>query len=338
MVVKDKGRPNMSYKVMLYAKTVIPRINRYITSGFKKVIKVPFTLIVIFTLFLSIFLSFSTPNFLTLKNWMNISRQISTLGIMGIAMNLVILSKWIDLSIGSIMGLSLCVGGTFINLGWNQWIVFFIVTIIATFLGFFNGWVITKSQVPPVIVTLATLNIYRGLAYIYTKGYWIVGLPDTYMKAGRGVLPLLLWVFFAAVTFYISQKTRLGKHVYAVGGNEQAAIFAGVDVRNIKLFVYCFTGFSSAIGGIIFMGRTGVVQPIAGMDYEFQAIAAVVVGGTSIFGGEGSIIGTFVGALIIGIILNGLTLLGVSAYWQGTVTGLVIITAVLMDSIRRIYG
>ena len=203
---------------------------------------------------------------------MNISRQIATLGIMAVAMNLVILTKGIDLSIGSIMGLSLCVGGTFINLGWNHWVVICIIFILATLLGFFNGWIITATGVPPVIVTLATLNIYRGLAYIYTKGYWIVGLPDTYMKAGRGVLPLVTWVFIAIIGFYMSRKSRLGKHIYAVGGNEEAAKFAGVDVRKIKMTVYSVSGFSAAVGGIIFMGRTGVVQPIAGMDYEFQAI------------------------------------------------------------------
>lgn len=333
-----KNINNSNNWTLIRSKGILFRISHFLLSVLQALIKVPVTLILIFIFFLSIFLSFLTPNFLTIDNWMNISRQIATLGIMAVAMNLVILSKGIDLSIGSIMGLSLCVGGTFINLGWNHWIVICIIFMLATLLGVFNGWIITATGVPPVIVTLATLNIYRGLAYIYTKGYWIVGLPDAYMQAGRGVLPLVTWVIIAAIGFYMSRKSRLGKHIYAVGGNEEAAKFAGVDVRKIKMTVYGVSGFSAAVGGIIFMGRTGVVQPIAGMDYEFQAIAAVVVGGTSIFGGEGNILGTFAGTLIIGIILNGLTLLGVSAYWQGTVTGLVIILAVLMDSIRHAYG
>jgi len=291
----------------------------------------------VFTILFSIFLSFSSPNFLTFSNWINISRQTAAIGIMALGMNLVILTGGIDLSIGSTMGLSLCIAGTFINMGLSCWIVISMIVFFATALGYLNGLFITSMEVPPIIVTLATLNIYRGIAYIYTKGLWITGLPYVFFSLGRGYVPFIIWIIIASASAFSIKMIPLGKHIYAVGGNEQAAQFCGVNVKRVKLSVYTISGLTAGLGGVIFLGRCGVIQPSAGLGYEFQAIAAVVVGGTSIFGGEGSVIGTVIGALLIGIILNGLTLMGISAYWQGVVTGSVVISAVILYNLRRIY-
>ncbi len=308
-----------------------------IFSFLKILIKTPVVFMFVFTILFSIFLSFSSPNFLTFSNWMNISRQTAVIGIMALGMNLVILTGGIDLSIGSIMGLSLCIAGTFIKMGLNCWIVISMIIFLAAALGYLNGLIIMSMEVPPIIVTLATLSIYRGIAYIYTKGYWVTGIPYAFLSFGRAYVPLIIWIIIAAIIIFSIKTSTLGRHIYAVGGSEQAAQFCGVNVKRVKLTVYTISGLAAGLGGVIFLGRCGVIQPTAGLGYEFQAIAAIVVGGTSIFGGEGSVVGTVIGALLIGIILNGLTLMGVSAYWQGVVTGSVIISAVALYNLRRIY-
>jgi ribose/xylose/arabinose/galactoside ABC-type transport system permease subunit len=203
-------------------------------------------------------------------------------------------------------------------------------------LGWLNGFLITRIAVPALIITLGTMNIYRGVIMVITKGRYITPIPKVYEAIGSGYMPFLFLAVILAVFIYLSLNTRFGRNLFAIGGGEQAAVYSGVPVRRYKMVVYTISGLLSALAGMILVGKSGFIQPQAGLGYEMSAIAAVVIGGTSIFGGSGSVLGTFLGSMLTGLILAGLTMLAVNPYWVGLVTGLLIILAIALDAVRTL--
>ena len=304
---------------------------------FLRFVTVPAMPIGVFVVLFMIFLSFASPNFFTLSNMIAITRQTTILGVVSIGMTLSIIAGGMDLSVGAVMALSISIAGTFFSYRWSYLSIFSIALIVGAACGFLNGLFVNRLRISPIIVTLGTMNVYRGIAFVYTRGYWVTGLPSSFLRIGSGLFPLALWLLVLGSTLWVTRQTRFGRHVYAVGGNENSARLAGINVGKVKTVVYLISGVLAALGGMIFVGRTGVIQPSAGVGYEMQAIAATVIGGASIVGGRGSVLGTFLGSVLLGLLLNGLVLLKVSAYWQGAFTGMIIVVALLLDSFRIAY-
>lgn len=283
-------------------------------------------------------ISILNPSFLTVSNILNVLRQVSINALIAFGMTFVILTGGIDLSVGSILAFSSAITASLLATGVDPFIAVFIGLIVGAVLGAINGIVISKGKVAPFIATLATMTIYRGFTLMYTEGRPITGLGDSsfFEMMGRGYFfgipfPAVTMVFSFIILYIILKKTTFGRRVYAVGGNEEAAILSGIMADRIKIYVYSLTGFLSALAGVILTSRLNSAQPTAGAMYELDAIAAVVLGGTSLTGGRGWIVGTLIGALIIGVLNNGLNLLGVSSFFQQVVKGGVILLAVLMD-------
>ena len=286
---------------------------------------------------IAIIIIFSTmvDGFFTLKSFENISRQITTIGIVSVGMTLVILTGGIDLSVGAILSFAINIGGQGIVLGWPLWLVYAVMLGLGVLLGFVNGFLITRIAVPALIITLGTMNIYRGITMVITKGIYITGIASEYQTIGYGYTPLIFFVIVLGVFIFITLQTRFGRNLFAIGEGGQSALYSGVPVDKFKIVTYVLSGFLSALAGIILVGRSGFIQPQAGMGYEMSAIAAVVIGGTSIFGGSGSILGTFLGSVFMGIIIAGLTMLAINPFWIGFVTGVLIIFAIALDSLRH---
>ncbi|MEW5814871.1 MAG: ribose ABC transporter permease [Spirochaetota bacterium] len=296
----------------------------------------------IFIGFLTIvlFLSILSPAFLTLTNILNIIRQTSIHGIIAVGMTFVILTAGIDLSVGSLVALTgvLCAG--FEHAGWNILLIIIVTLVIGSFLGLVNGLVITKGKVTPFVVTLGMMSIARGLALIYAKGYPISGFGNAFRFIGAGYildipLPIFIFILTIFIAAVILRNTRLGRYTYAIGGNEETVKLSGINADFYKTVAYVLSGLTSALGAIVLTARLNAGEPIAGTGYELDVIASVVIGGTSLMGGRGSVWGTFIGALLIGTINNGMNLLGVSSYFQLVVKGLIIIGAVLLDRLRE---
>ncbi|MEN3185885.1 MAG: ABC transporter permease [Atribacterota bacterium] len=291
--------------------------------------------ILLYILLMVVFFSFTTSGFWAVRNFENLSRQIAVVGIISTGMTLVILTGGIDLSVGSILAFSISIGGAGIPQGRPIWLIYPLILFLGTILGFTNGILITRISVPALIITLGTMNIFRGITMVITRGIYITPIPAAYTIVGRGYLPFLFLLVVILVFMFITLRTRFGRNIYAIGGGEQAALYSGVPVIKYKVIVYTLSGFLSAFAGLILIGRSGFIQPQAGVGYEMNAIAAVVIGGTSIFGGTGSILGTFFGATLMGLILTGLTMRAVDPYWQGLVTGILVVLAISLDSLRQ---
>lgn len=305
---------------------------------------------VIALLIMCIALSFLSDRFLTPENGWNVMRQISVNIVISVGMTLVILTGGIDLSVGSILALAGAVTAVMLKFGaeiesLNVYLGFTLLgallggTLVGAFLGWFNGLTITRFKVPPFVATLAMLTIARGLTMLLTGGFPITGFSNEMAFIGTGWflgVPMPVWisavVVFMAVV--LTKKTRLGRHIYAVGGNETAAELSGLKIKRIKLIVYTIAGALAGIGGILVTSRLDSAQPNAGTGFELDSIAAVVIGGTSLSGGKGTIPGTVQGALIIGILNNGLVLLNVSPFWQQVIKGLVILLAVVIEKLN----
>jgi ribose transport system permease protein len=295
-------------------------------------------------------LSILSDNFLTPDNSWNILRQISVNLCLSIGMTLVILSGGIDLSVGAILGLAGAVAAGLlkngITLGAFDMRLEFTVTgaIVAGLAvggaaGWFNGFAITRFQLPPFVATLGMLSIARGLTMLWTGGFPITSLGSTFGFLGTGAflgMPMPVWIMLALVAVFVvvTRRTRFGRHLYAVGGNERAARLTGLNVPRIKLAVYTLAGALAGVAGLIVTARLDSAQPNAGLGYELDSIAAVVIGGTSLSGGRGSIWGTVLGCLIIGVLNNGLFLLNVSPFWQQVIKGGVILLAVAIDKLN----
>ena len=279
-----------------------------------------------------------TDKFATVTNFFNVVRQITINLYLACGMTFVILLGGIDLSVGSLLALSSALMGSLIVSGMNPMLAILAACFIGMGLGAVNGLVIAYGKVAPFIATLATMTIYRGLTLVYTNGNPISGLSDDTMfhDFGQGFfmglpVPAIIMLLAFAVSWFLLRKTPLGRKIYAVGGNEKVSFIAGIKIERVKIFVYAITGFFCALAGAVLTSRLNSAQPTAGTGYELDAIAAVVLGGTSLSGGKGYITGTLVGVLIIGTLNNGLNILDVSSFYQQVVKGIVILLAVLMD-------
>ncbi|OBR63588.1 ribose ABC transporter permease [Paenibacillus oryzae] len=284
-----------------------------------------------------IILIIASPNFLTLNNILNIFRQVSINALIAFGMTFVILTGGIDLSVGAILALSGALTAGMMGAGVDPMTAVLIGVLAGGVMGAINGLLITKARIAPFIATLATMTIFRGLALVYTDGRPITGFnSEAFTMIGGGYffgvpVPVILMLILFGGLFFVLRKTTFGRNVYAIGGNEEAARLSGIKTGRFKVYVYTLTGVLSALAGIILTSRLNSAQANAGMGYELDAIAAVVLGGTSLSGGRGWIVGTLIGALIIGVLNNGLNLLGVSSFYQQVVKGLVILLAVLLD-------
>ncbi len=279
--------------------------------------------------------------FYSQRNLVNVLRQVSSNACLAFGMTFAIITGGIDLSVGSILALSGTLSAGFIafnNMPVAQAVILAIV--IGTALGLFNGFVIAKTTIPPFIVTLAMMQIARGAAYIYSNGQPIRAMFPDYQIIGTGYLgpipyPVIYMIVFLIICVVLLSKTRFGRHVYAVGGNDKAAIFSGVNVARTKMLVYTMSGFLAAFTGVVLCARMASGQPTAGQAFEMDAIAATVLGGTSMSGGVGKIGSTFIGVLIIGVLNNGLNLLGLNSFWQQIAKGIVILLAVYVDMLKK---
>mgnify|MGYP000928876171 CR=1 FL=1 len=275
--------------------------------------------------------------FMTGENLINVLRQVSVNGIMALGMTMVILTGGIDLSVGSLLAVSGVIVGSIINRNADAAIPAIFVGIAAcALLGMISGVFISKLRLPPFIMTLGMMAMARGFALVYANGRPYIITAKQYEFLGKGSVlgipvPVIILVFMIIVTYIILNTTRWGRYIYATGGNESAARVSGIAVDKIKIFVYTMSGAMAGLAGTILASRIASGQPAVGEGYEMDAIAAVVIGGTSLTGGVGSVFGTILGFLIIGIISNGLTLLGVSSYFQQIVKGAIIVGAVLLD-------
>ncbi|QHJ72159.1 MULTISPECIES: ribose ABC transporter permease [Planococcaceae] len=278
------------------------------------------------------------PGFLSMNNILNVLRQVSINALIAFGMTFVILTGGIDLSVGSILALTGAVTAGMMASGVDPILAMFVGLLLGALLGAFNGIIIAKGKVAPFIATLATMTIYRGLTLVYTEGRPVSGLGDggAFQMLGRGYflgipIPVVTMIISFLILYFILKKTTFGRRVYAVGGNEEASILSGINADRIKIYVYSLIGFLSAFAALILTSRLNSAQPTAGQMFELDAIAAVVLGGTSLTGGRGWIVGTLIGALIIGVLNNGLNLIGVSSFFQQVVKGAVILLAVLLD-------
>ncbi|NLY80015.1 MAG: ribose ABC transporter permease [Lysinibacillus sp.] len=287
---------------------------------------------------LIIIVSVMNPSFLSITNIFNVLRQVSISAIIAFGMTFVILTGGIDLSVGSTLALTGAVAASLLAGGVDPFLSMGVALILGLILGAINGVIITKGKVAPFIATLATMTVYRGLTLVYTDGKPISGLGDhlSFQMFGKGYffgipIPVITTIIAFVILYFILHKTTYGRRVYAVGGNEEAAKLSGINADRIKIGVYAISGFMAALSALILTSRLNSAQPTAGQAYELDAIAAVVLGGTSLNGGKGWIFGTLVGALIIGVLNNGMNLIGVSSFWQQVVKGIVILLAVLLD-------
>ncbi|PWW29587.1 ribose ABC transporter membrane protein [Cytobacillus oceanisediminis] len=287
---------------------------------------------------ITIILTIMSPNFLTADNIFNVLRQVSINALIAFGMTFVILTGGIDLSVGSILALASALTAGMLASGMDPVLAVIVGLLAGAVMGLANGLIITKGKVAPFIATLATMTIFRGFTLVYTDGRPITGLSDavSFQMLGKGYFlgvpfPVVTMLIAYFVLFFILRKTTFGRGVYAIGGNEEASRLSGLKVDRLKIGVYSITGFLSALAGITLTSRLNSAQPTAGMSYELDAIAAVVLGGTSLSGGRGWIFGTLIGALIIGVLNNGLNLLNVSSFYQQVVKGGVILLAVLLD-------
>ncbi|RDE86890.1 ribose ABC transporter permease [Aggregatibacter kilianii] len=281
------------------------------------------------------------PNFFTVDNILNILRQTSVNAIIAVGMTFVILIAGIDLSVGSILALTGAFAASMVGTELSILLVIPAVLLIGTLLGTLSGVIVAKGKVQAFIATLVTMTLLRGVTMVYTDGRPIsTGFSDTadaFAFLGTGYLfgipvPIWLMAIVFLISWYVLKNTKMGRYIYALGGNEAATQLSGINVDKVKIFVFAVSGFLSALAGLIVTSRLSSAQPTAGVTYELDAIAAVVVGGTSLMGGKGRVMGTLIGALIIGFLNNALNLLDISSYYQMIAKALVILVAVLADN------
>ncbi|MEM1485841.1 ABC transporter permease [Oscillospiraceae bacterium PP1C4] len=312
----------------------------YTSSGVAKYFKENLGILIAFVL-ICIIVSCLSPVFLTADNAFSVLRQVSTNANLALGMTLVIILGGIDLSVGAVVALSGTITvGLIVNNHMNIWAAVCIGLTLGTLCGLINGVIIAYTRMAPFIVTMAVMNIARGAAYIYSNGLPIRTFDDQFAAIGTGYLgPIPLPVIYMLVSIVVISvllsKTRFGSHVYALGGNREAAIFSGVPVKKVEIIVYTLSGFLSAVAGVVLAARMYSAQPSVSQGAEMDAIAACVLGGVSMSGGLGKIGGVFIGVLIVGIISNGLNLLNVNSFWQLIVKGAIVLLAVYVDIIKK---
>lgn len=295
---------------------------------------------IILVLLILIF-SFSTDSFMTGKNLLNIGRQVSMIGICAVGMTMVLLTGGIDISVGTMIALTgvIC-SKLMVEMGINMYIAILITFVIGTALGLFVGFMITKFGVPALIATLAMQTIAKGIAYILTGGIPIYGIPESFRIFGQGYIlmiptPLVIMVVVFIFGYWLLEKTCFGRHVYAIGGNEEVARLSGINVSRRKMQIYSLSGFFASLSGIIMLSRINSGQPAVGVGFEMDVITGAVLGGVSVAGGEGKITNVIAGVLIMGILSNGMVLLNLDEYWQWVVKGVVLFIAVAFDNVQK---
>lgn len=295
-------------------------------------------------IFMVVVLSFLTPNFLVTNNLLNIVRQISFIAIIGLGVTNIIITTGIDLSSGSIVGLTSVIVASAAHPGQFPLIVTILIgLLVGATCGFINGITIAKINIPPFIVTLGMYTAARGAASLFSDGRPINNLKDDFIFLGAGKVfsipvPIIILLVVAVITHIMLTQTRFGRHIFALGGNEQAAIISGISVIKVKILVYSYAGLLASLAGLVLTARISSGQPGLGVGFELDAIAASVIGGTSLSGGIGSVFGTIVGALVIGVINNGMDLLHINVYWQQIVKGFIIVLAVIVDRLKNSKG
>jgi len=292
-----------------------------------------FILLVVLLVLGTIF-SLLTDTFLTIPNILNVLLQISIIAILGFGVTIIIISAGIDLSLGSVMAL---VGmGTAAILTSSTPSIFLAILgglLIGGIVGFINGITVAYIHLPAFIATLAMMSIARGVALVVTNAIPIYNLPESFLFLGSGFLwgiptPIYVMISLYFILDFILRKTKFGRYIYAIGGNEEATRLSGINTRRYKLLVYVVGGICTGVAGILFTARLGSGQPTAGVGYELDAITAAILGGTNLFGGSGNLIGTLIGAFVMGVISNGQALLNISSYVQNIVRGIIVILAV----------
>jgi ribose/xylose/arabinose/galactoside ABC-type transport system permease subunit len=306
---------------------------------------------IIALLLLAAYLSFATPHFFTARNFVNVARQSSINVIVAVGMTMIIVSGGIDLSVGAITALSATVAAVAMTYqGLSAWIGILLGLLVGTATGLVNGLVITKGKIPDFIATLGMMSTARGIALIISGGLPVPSylavtsgkayLPESIIWIGSGdiwgiPMSAIVAALVAVIGWVILSHTTLGRSLYAIGGNQEASRVSGINIQWSKIAAYTISGAMCAISGIVLMGRLNSANALMGEGAEMQAIAAVVIGGANLYGGDGGVGGTIVGAIIMGILSNGLNLLNVSAFWQRVIMGLVIVTVVVFDQWRR---
>ena len=287
------------------------------------------------------FFGLREPRFFEVTNFRTVALQSSVRAIMAVGMTMVIISGGIDLSVGSVLAAAGVTATLLMTHGMPLALAMALTLGLGALVGAFNGFCVAFVRIPPFIVTLAMLSIARGYAMLVTGSASIIGYPDAFNAIGSGFVagavpvPVAIMAGVFAGGYVLLRHTRFGRHVYAVGGNAEAARLAGVPVRRTLVGVYCLIGVLAALAGLINAGRLGSGEPTTQEGIELHVIAAVVLGGTSLMGGEGSLLGTLIGAFVIGFLRNGLVLLRVSSYWQLVIIGCVILAAVALNQVRR---
>lgn len=289
------------------------------------------------------FFSIFSPVFLTGKNMVNLVRQVAFNAILSMGMTMVIITGGIDLSVGSVLAFTAVIVASFVQVASPVMPVFLAILIalgVGLLCGLFNGVMVAKGRLAPFIVTMVMMTAARGASQLYTKGRPISNLSEKLTFLGIGSIlgiPVPVWILIVVVliTYFILNWTKIGRYIYAVGGNEQAARASGIKVERVKIFTYVYSGILAALVGVLMTARLNSASPVLGTGYETDAIAASVIGGTSMSGGRGRVFSVLIGALIIGTISNGLDILNVSSYWQQIIKASIILVAVLMDKDSR---
>jgi len=277
---------------------------------------------------------FREPNFGSSTNLLTTARDMAVVGIMGAGMTMVILTAGIDLSVASVLAFSAAVMGKMMLGGADIWLAVTAALGVGTACGALNALLITRLRIPPIIATLGTMGILRAGVTLYTHAKWIGPLPQRFYFVGTGCTPIILLAFVATACSIFLLRSRPGRYVHAVGGNEEAVRLSGVGVNRTKFIVYALNGLLASVAGLIMASSMSSAQSNMAMGYELNVIAAVVIGGTSIAGGQGSVLGTVIGAAIMAVLYNALILLEIPIYWHKVITGGVILSAVLVDKLR----
>ena len=300
-----------------------------------------YAIIIVLIVLIAVF-SFLSPAFATFNNAMNVVRQISMMGIVTVGFTFVLLGGGLDLSVGSQMAVMNVVMAMMIrDLAMNPVLAILIGIAMTTAIGWFNGFAISKTGIPPLIATLAMQTALRGLSFILSKGRPVYGIPDSIKFIGQGyvfgVIPILGLILAAAIVFGIVllNKTYLGRHFYALGSNPEATRLSGINIHFTRTMTYTLNGFLTGIAALVMVTRVGSGQPNAADGFEMNVLTAAVLGGVSINGGKGSIAGAMVGAVIIGVLNNGMSICGANDYWQKVITGIVLFVVVVFDSLSQ---
>lgn len=297
--------------------------------------------IVIVLVALIVFFSSTTTAFLRTANLLNVARQVAMLGISAVGMTFVILTGGIDLSVGSLMSLLNIVGALLlVEAGVHPALAVTVALVLALFLGALSGFIITRLRIPPLITTLAMMTSLRGFSYVLSGGLPVWGFPESFRVLGQGYIgiipiPVVIMVVVFIIGWVFLNRTSLGTYIYGIGGNEEASRLSGIDVRNVKVMVYALSSFLTGIASMIMLSRLNTGQPVVGTMFELQVITAVVLGGISIMGGEGKLLGVLVGVLIIGVLNNGMIIMNIDEYYQRVASGIVLLAAVTLDNLSK---